>query len=170
MDTFSYTYDGDGNILTASNSQGTYTLSYDNDGRVTNVTEPFGVSLAFIYDADANRTQVSDSFGGAEYSSYNSVNVPVSRTFVKGGVAISFFNESYDRDLQLTSVSDYGGRSACWGCGPSVFGSKTCTEFQLYVWRTTSAAHDWSKSTQKDERSNDCILNMRPIHVESIHS
>ena len=58
-------------MLTASNSNGTYTFSYDSDGRLTNVQEPFGVSLSYSYDADGNQTQVVDSFGGTQNSVYD---------------------------------------------------------------------------------------------------
>ena len=71
VDTQNKTYDYDGHLLTASNTNGTYTFAYDNDGRVTNVQEPFGVTLSYAYDGDGNQTQVVDSFGGTQTSVYD---------------------------------------------------------------------------------------------------
>ena len=61
-------------MKTASNSNGTYSFSYDRDNRLTHVSEPFGVTLTYAYDGDGNQTQVIDSFGGTETSSYDSNN------------------------------------------------------------------------------------------------
>jgi RHS repeat-associated protein len=71
VDTQSKSYDNDGDLLTASNTNGTYTFAYDHDGRLTNVQEPFGVSLSYAYDGDGNQTQVVDSFGGTQTSVYD---------------------------------------------------------------------------------------------------
>ena len=66
-----YTYDAAGRLATASNSVGTYSLQYDDQGRVTHVDEPFGASLSFVYDAFGNRTLATDSFGGVTRSQYD---------------------------------------------------------------------------------------------------
>jgi RHS repeat-associated protein len=71
VNTQSKTYDNNGDLLTASDSNGTYTFAYDHDGRLTNVQEPFGVSLNYAYDGDGNQTQVVDSFGGTQTSVYD---------------------------------------------------------------------------------------------------
>jgi len=50
-----FTYDNNGNQLTAADGAGTYTLSYDALNRVTVVNEPFSQTLTFTYDARSNR-------------------------------------------------------------------------------------------------------------------
>ena len=59
-DRLTSTYDMAGDLLTAANSAGSYTMLYDALGEVTGVQEPFGVSLSFAYDALGNRTEVQD--------------------------------------------------------------------------------------------------------------
>ena len=43
------TYDSAGHLLTAGDINGTYSFSYDGDYRVTQVAEPFGVTLNYAY-------------------------------------------------------------------------------------------------------------------------
>ena len=38
-----FTYDGAGDMVTAANAAGTYTLTYDDAGRVGSVDEPVGL-------------------------------------------------------------------------------------------------------------------------------
>ncbi len=45
VNTLSFSYDGVGNLLTAANYNGTYTLSYDALDRVTMAQEPFAGTL-----------------------------------------------------------------------------------------------------------------------------
>jgi YD repeat-containing protein len=48
-DVTSYTYDAAGNQTLAANNAGTYTMAYDSVNRVTNVKEPFSLSLTYAY-------------------------------------------------------------------------------------------------------------------------
>jgi hypothetical protein len=45
-----YTYDNNGNRLTAANYSGAYTITYVARDRVVTIQEPFGVSLTYTYD------------------------------------------------------------------------------------------------------------------------
>jgi len=81
VDTQNRTYTNNGQLATASNSNGTYTFAYDHDGRVTNVQEPFGVTLSYAYDGNGNQTQVVDSFGGTQTSTYDLEYRLTSRTY-----------------------------------------------------------------------------------------
>jgi YD repeat-containing protein len=58
-----FTYDAAGNMRTASNAEGTYTMLYNADGEVTVAQEIFGQTLTMSYDAAGNRTVVQDNFG-----------------------------------------------------------------------------------------------------------
>src|SRR5262249_10555636 len=71
LDTRGYTYDANGNILTAVNGSGGYTLPYDRPNRPQTEQEPFGLALTFSFDALNHRTQVQDSFGTVLTSVYN---------------------------------------------------------------------------------------------------
>jgi YD repeat-containing protein len=97
-DTLTYTYDAVGNLLSAANSNGTYTLSYDAANRVTGVLEPFGQRLTFSYDAVGNRTVVKDSLGGVQTSLYDAANRLTSQPFA--GISTTALRE----DLTYTAV------------------------------------------------------------------
>jgi YD repeat-containing protein len=51
----------DGNVLTASNSNGTYTFTYNDDSRVYTATDPNGVTLTYDYDTNGNVTERSSN-------------------------------------------------------------------------------------------------------------
>ncbi len=63
-------------------SPGSYNLTYDIFGEVTQVHEPFGLVLTFAYDADGNRIQAADSLGGLLTSVYDPFGELQSRTLV----------------------------------------------------------------------------------------
>ena len=56
-DTSTFTYDPNGNVLTATNAAGTVTFDYDNLNRVISVSEN-GYTYGYEYDADGNRSAV----------------------------------------------------------------------------------------------------------------
>jgi YD repeat-containing protein len=60
QDRATFTYDTAGNMLTASNSQGAYTMLYNALNQATVVHELFGQSLTLSYDAAGNQTVVQD--------------------------------------------------------------------------------------------------------------
>ena len=70
VDVLTYTYDNDGNMLTATNNAGTYTMTYDGN-RLASITNPFGVTLSYTYDENGNVTSVADSLGGLTTYTYN---------------------------------------------------------------------------------------------------
>ena len=53
-----YTYDAQGNLITATDATGVTTLTYDAGDRLTSVTYPDGQSLTYTYDAVGLRTQM----------------------------------------------------------------------------------------------------------------
>jgi hypothetical protein len=60
-------------------------MQYDQLDRMTNLAEPFGVSLSIGLDAVDNRTSVQDSLGGLTTSAYDPVHNLMSRQFVQSG-------------------------------------------------------------------------------------
>ena len=121
VDTLTYTYydlsndlgntAADGKLKTAGNSAGTYTFQYDTNGRVSQVTEPFGIALSFGYDALGNRTQVTDSFGGTTTSQYDTTNQLVAELFSQGGTPVLNVGESYvnPESMSPSSIGYYQG-------------------------------------------------------------
>src|SRR5207248_533044 len=62
-DVLSYAYDEEGNLLAASNSAGTYSMTFDG-GRLRTWTDPSGLTLTYGYDEEGNVTSIADSQGG----------------------------------------------------------------------------------------------------------
>jgi RHS repeat-associated protein len=85
VDTLTYTYDADGNLLTAANNASLYTFGYDPDNRLTNMQEPFGLALTYSYDQADRVTTVQDSKGGVLTSVYDAGNRLTNRQFSAGG-------------------------------------------------------------------------------------
>jgi YD repeat-containing protein len=112
VNTLTYTYDANANLLSAANGTGAYTFSYDALDRAQTEQEPFGLSLTFAYDAASNRTLVQDSFGGTTTSVYDAANELTSRQFSTGGQNPLRFDMAYTARGQvgtLTRYSDLGG-------------------------------------------------------------
>jgi RHS repeat-associated protein len=112
-----FTYDGRGHILTATSPLGTgtasYAFSYDPAGRLTNVTEPFTLTLSYSYDNAGNQTQVIDSLGGTTSSTYDSDNFLTQRTY-QGQTQtfrFDFANNKEGWNTTLTRYNDLGGNT-----------------------------------------------------------
>jgi RHS repeat-associated protein len=85
IDELRFGYDAQGQLISASSDEGAYTFTYDVQGRLIRETEPFGLWLAFSYDAAGDRTGVQDSFGGDTVSTYNAQGELISRQLAAPG-------------------------------------------------------------------------------------
>ena len=101
-----WTYDADGDRLTAQAPAGSYTLTYDALDRVATAQEPFGLSLTFAYDADGNRVGVTDSKGGVQTSVYDAADRLTSRLQTGNGATLRF-DESYTARNELAAEVRY---------------------------------------------------------------
>jgi RHS repeat-associated protein len=63
-----YGYDALSRLTTGTNPTGTDTIAYDNRSRVSSVTDVFGQTVGYAYDANSNRTQLS--LNGATSATY----------------------------------------------------------------------------------------------------
>ncbi len=123
VNTFTYTYDSNGNLLTAKEADGTYTMTYDALDRVGTVKEPFSLTLTFTYDANDNRTKVQDNFsGGVTTSVYDAANRLTMRQFAgTGGSTPLRVDLTYtDRD-QLASVTRYSNLAGTTKVGSTLY-------------------------------------------------
>jgi RHS repeat-associated protein len=112
--TQTWTYDADGQMLTAQDPDGTYTLTYDAAGRVATAAEPWGLSLTFGYDASGNRTGVEDSKGGITTVTFDELNRQTSEQLGGTGVGQTRFDYAYNNRGDRTSevrYSDVAGTS-----------------------------------------------------------
>ena len=102
-----YTYDADGNMLTAQNFAGTYTMTYDALNRLVMTVDPFGLTLTYTYDADGNRTQTQDSLGGVTTYLYDADNELVSEQFGGTGQVPLRIDMTYDADGEMLTETRY---------------------------------------------------------------
>jgi RHS repeat-associated protein len=114
VDTRTYSFDANNNLLTASNVNGTYTMVYDTINRLTSEQEPFGLALTFSYDGASNRTQVQDSFGGVLTSVFDAANRLTTREFGGTGQTPLRVDLAYNSNNQMTTLtrfSDLAGQT-----------------------------------------------------------
>jgi RHS repeat-associated protein len=105
--TETYSYDADGELLTAGNSNGTYTMTYDALKRVISVQNPFGLTLTYTYDADGNRTELQDSLGGVTTCLYDPDNELTSEQFGGTGQTPLRIDMTYDADREILTETRY---------------------------------------------------------------
>src|SRR5262249_36543441 len=118
VNTLTFTYDANGNQLTAANNAGAYAMAYDQLNRVTVTQEPFGVTLTATYDHASRRTLLKDSFSGVITSTYDSVGNLTNRKFSDSSGTVIGAAMTYTARNELASI----GRTS-----PSVAGSAAYT-------------------------------------------
>jgi YD repeat-containing protein len=116
-----YTYDDNDNRLSARDSSGAVTYSYDELNRARTYTNVFGQVLTYSYDAEDRATKREDSLGGVQTSTYNAVGLLSSRQFGGSGqtpVRVDFaYTDRYEQST-LTRYSDVAGTTVV---GTSVY-------------------------------------------------
>ena len=110
VDTKEFAYNAQGQVATASNDAGTYTYAYDDQGRVSQVEEPFGVTLNFGYDANGNRNLVKDSLGGEEDSLYNANDQLLTRWLAEGSTVLRL-DFTYTAAGQIATIKRYSDQA-----------------------------------------------------------
>src|SRR5207249_4245669 len=108
-----------GNQLTATDQNGSYTMTYDQLNRTMHVQEPFGVSLTYAYDASSNRTGIQDSFGGLVTSTYDAADRLTNRELANSGQASIRIDLTYDARNDLTGLARNQGPAPIQQIGTS---------------------------------------------------
>ncbi len=125
-DDVSFNYDNNGNRLSMSDGAGTTSWVYDELGRVTSVTDPFGETVSYAYDGVGNRvtltypdgetvsyaydssdrlTQVADWDSGVTDYSYDSAS-RLSTATLPNGVVTTYSYDNAGQLLELTHEAD----------------------------------------------------------------
>ncbi len=107
VNTEAYTYDADGNMLTAGNDVGTYTMTYDALNREISVVDPFGLTMDYTYDADGDEIETQDSLGGVTTYLYDADNELTSERFGGTGQVPLRIDLTYDADGELLTETRY---------------------------------------------------------------
>jgi len=140
INSLAYTYDPNDNMLSASDTNGAYVMTYDRLDRKLTESQPFSVSLAMGYDANGNRTTLTDSLGGVTTSIYNDVNNLTRRTFGGSGQTPLRFDWTHTVRDQVASATRYSNLAGTVLVGTSTFGYDN-------VMRMTSLVHRNSSNT-----------------------
>jgi RHS repeat-associated protein len=103
-----YSYDNAGNLLTAKDTNGTITNTYDALGRMSSTTDVFGLTLTYSYDNADRRTLRQDSKNGVLTSVYDSGNRVTTMMFGGSGQTQARVDLTYSTRNELTGVTRYG--------------------------------------------------------------
>src|SRR5262249_55378873 len=108
--TVNYTYDNDSRLTQVTDPTGTYSFTFDNMGRLTGTTTQYAFltgrtfTTAYGYDAASNRTGFTDPEGGSTGYSYDTLNRLQTLTppaAISGG-SFGFGYDSLSRRTSLT--------------------------------------------------------------------
>ncbi len=110
VQTRTFGYDEAGNRVSAANPAGSYALTYDKLDRPVTVSVPYGLSLAFQYDANGNRISVTDNKGGVQTSTYDALDRLTARE--QAGVARATWG--YDAKGDPTTLTRSGWAGGAW--------------------------------------------------------
>jgi RHS repeat-associated protein len=159
------TYDGTSNQLTTTTAAGTTTDGYDKDNRLTSITYSNTASgyaqpanATYTYDADGNRTSMTDGTGTTHYtvngfgqlaSDTNGAGSTVSYGYNADGEVTSItypngkpVSYTYNGVGQMTSVTDFQGRTSTFTydtTSPTAGGAQVITSTPDLVTTTTTA-------------------------------
>jgi YD repeat-containing protein len=121
VNNLTYTYDAKGNLLTAQDSAGTVSYSYDQLDRVQAVKNVFGQVLTYTLDAADWITQRQDSLGGVLTSVYDNANRLTSRKFSNSAGTLRI-DPGYDNRNELTSLTRYSDLAGTQVVGTTTYG------------------------------------------------
>jgi RHS repeat-associated protein len=143
VDTFTYSYDANNNMLTATDNAGTYTLTYDALDRLATQTDIWALTMTFSYDAANNLTGVADSLGGTVTNTYNTANQLTEKQFSDTGSHTLSVGYTYDAAGELAQLNRYSDANATTLIGYTSYGYDNAG-------RTTSITHKNAGGTTID--------------------
>jgi RHS repeat-associated protein len=106
-DVLTFTYDNAGNELTASNSAGTDSFTYNSNNQTTSQTDVLGLTTTYAYDPNGNVTQRQDSLGGTTTYSFDGNSNLSSEQFSGTGQSPMSGVLTYTADNMLSSLTRY---------------------------------------------------------------
>ena len=121
----SYGYDADGKLMSVSDAVGTTSLTYDNNGNVTSMTDAMEGTTTYSYDSMNRVTEIVNAIGAKETYQYNarglleeSVDNAGEKTvytydaagrIIKQKDELGTIRYSYDKNGNVLTVSDKNG-------------------------------------------------------------
>jgi RHS repeat-associated protein len=114
VQTQGFSYDANGNLLTATDPDGSYTFTFDKLNRVATTVQPFSVNQTFTYDKNSNRLTATDNKGGTLTSTYDNLDRLTSRVLVATGGTSMKADWAYDTKGDMVSVTRSGKSGSLW--------------------------------------------------------
>lgn len=113
--TYTFQYDAEGNLIRTEDDDSVLLFSYNADGQVSNAqTLSKGVlpdtTISYSYDANGNRTSMTDPQGGTTNYQYDALDRVVGLSNPNGQVV----SLSYDAVSRRTGIAIVGGRDAAY--------------------------------------------------------
>jgi RHS repeat-associated protein len=118
--TRSFIYDANDQLLTATDDNGTYTLTYDELNRLATIQDPWSITLTNTWDAGDRLTQVTDTKGGTREYTYDDANRNTVRKFSATGQAARLDITYNDRN-DVTELKRYSDVTGTTLVGSTVF-------------------------------------------------
>ena len=140
MNLLTFTYDNNGNQLTAADYAGTYTNSYDALNRLTAQTDPLGLALTYQYDAASNVTLRTDSKGGVLTYVYDNANRLTSEQFGGAGMTQARVDLGYDNANNQSTLTRYTDVAGTTLVGTTVYSYDAAQRLTSIVDKTGAAA------------------------------
>ena len=122
LNRLTFTYDGNGNQLTAADQNGVYTFTYDALNRVATQQDVWSKTLTYAYDGNGNRVSVADSLGGVQTSVYDAGNNLTTREFGGVGQTPLRLDLTYTARNQVLTQSRYSDLAGTTLVGTSTYG------------------------------------------------
>jgi RHS repeat-associated protein len=174
IETFNYTFDAASQLTAASDTNSSYSYSYDLDGRLTSVSNAGTagvptVVLGYSYDAANNQTQRTDTINGqlkgTNAYSYDALNRMTEIIQSDNGVTPERVDMTYDAASQMTGVTRYSDLAGAQQVAKSVYSydnagrltalthSHGATTIASYTW-TYDAADRITQASSVDGTTN----------------
>jgi RHS repeat-associated protein len=148
VNTLTYSFDGAGNMLTAGDRSGTYTMTYDSLNRQVTVQGPFNTTLTLAYDAAGNRTLRQDSLGGTTTYSFDVLNRLATVQFGGASQTPLRMDLAYTARSQLATITRFSDLAGSTKIGTSAFsydpGMRMTTLIHANSGGTPLATYAWS--------------------------
>jgi RHS repeat-associated protein len=148
VNTLTYSFDGAGNMLTAGDINGTYTMTYDGLNRQVTVQGPFNTTLTLTCDAAGNRTLRQDSLGGTTSYSFDMLNRLATVQFGGASQTPLRVDLAYTARSQLATITRFSDLAGSTKIGSSAFsydpGMRMTTMIHANSGGTPLATYAWS--------------------------
>ena len=106
VNTITYSYNENNQLLTANDANGTCTFTYDEHGRMRTQKDIWGLTLTFSYDAADRLTQVDDSLSGTRTYTYDTADRVTTITFSDGSAQLRG-DFTYSNRNEVTDIKRY---------------------------------------------------------------